>query len=953
VIVLVGSSRAQSADQRSTVTEVSLPGGLRAALAAIGDPIAPDRAQFLFEFIRRTYDTPFGPHNDPREAVLRSLLAALKSHEGATDSPETLPLPLSSSTWIDVVFHGRATPQTLVSEILQSRDAALLYCGLLSLDDGTRAWLAGQPDLLAELAARHPAAFLVAAPALRVTAAGVRVPGGTAAEPVWQALVGRRTDEPVAFVRALVAFEEGHLASFFGAIGQLTPAQTRFALNLESSDGAARVEGARRLYALFQRGGATRSIEQRAFSRTAFDPTLLAADLNVDTDGRPRLPGSRGFWNAVFSESDDSRTASARDDVRTWAADEAADFSWLCGQVFKGEQVAQRRRYMMVLFASRRLGRLTAETARDGVEAVRAAGAYPALIAALERAGVVDLTAFASAARRATGLSKIADEGRAFVAHAQFQGALSLITRGASRGSLTADSVTELVSSLAAIPVSEHGDYEGRLVPWLGGWIHGDARTAQNPPSGASGGSAESADDVIEGAAGPMERDVLRLLAGPAPREPRVVEWEGTRYRLDLARAEAIRLTKALGDSSGPYLSSAGAVVVIADALGKAGLTRDSLQQQADALAHVTQPDGVNGSSGSMGALLDQHRDVTAAVLRAAGAGDVRAAPRLVPALRLLADDLLGRGLMELAYAAALGQREGVSISAADAAGRHDFGLRGNLARTAPWRLPLPGADSNQRWRVSGSLLGLDVGLADFSLVRLSSRPPLRRPSLNEFDRRAFIEAVAMVEPATLIDADRDTIAAAIQRGRARLEAARAPEDALAIGDAIGLSASRRTLLAWVVAHQPDRVAAFLSPSELLWLGLGNTRVDALRAWGTPGSSRIGCLCLQVVDRRPWEIVAGRLNTGMMASVFPDLNFRLAEYLTELRMPAALLGPVLAAATLDFVNTVMSRDPDDRRGLVEFVQMLRRDRVEQYLALLTTDGPLVPIGEASTAKGSR
>jgi len=91
----------------------------------------------------------------------------------------------------------------------------------------------------------------------------------------------------------------------------------------------------------------------------------------------------------------------------------------------------------------------------------------------------------------------------------------------------------------------------------------------------------------------------------------------------------------------------------------------------------------------------------------------------------------------------------------------------------------------------------------------------------------------------------------------------------------------------------------------------------------------------------------------MMASVFPDLNFRLAEYLTELRMPAALLGPVLAAATLDFVNTVMSRDPDDRRGLVEFVQMLRRDRVEQYLALLTTDGPLVPIGEASTAKGSR
>jgi hypothetical protein len=952
VIVLVGSSRAQSADPRSTVSEVSLPGGLRAALAAIGDTIAPDRAQFLVEFIRRTYDTPFGPRNDPREIVLRSLLAELKGHEGATDSPETLPLPLSASIWINVVFRGRATPQTLVSEILQSRDAALLYCGLLSLDDGTRAWLAGQPDLIAVIAARHPAAVLVAAPALRVTSAGVRVPGGALADPAWQALVGRRADEPADFVRALVALDEGHLANFFGMIGQLTPAQIQLALNLESSDVAARVESARRLYALFQRGGPNRPVEQRAFSRAAFDPGLLAADLSVDNNGQPRVPGSRGFWSAAFSESDDGRRKSTREDVGTLAGDEAADFSWLCEQVFKGDQIAQRRRYMMVLFASRRLGQITPGTARDGVDAVRAAGAYPALIATLERAGVVDLAAYASAARRATELSKIEDEARAFRAQAQFQGALALLTRAASRGSLTANFVTELVSSLAAIPVSEHGDYEGRVARWLGSWIR-DARAAQSPQSAATATSAGSAEDVFEGAAGPMEQDVLRLLAGPAPREPRVVEWEGTRYRLDLARAEAMRLTKALGDSPGPYLSSAEAVVVIADALGEAGLTRDGFRQQGDALAHVAQADAEKGANGSMGDVLDHHRDVTAAVLRAARAGDVGGAPRLVPALRLLADELLARGLMELAYAAALGQREGVSISAADAAQRHDFGLRSNLGRTAPWRPPLPGTDTAQRWRVSGSLLGLDVGLADFSLVALSSRPLLKRPSLNEFDRRGFTDAVAIVETASLIDADRDTIVAAIQQGRGRLAAVATPEEALAIADAVGLSASRRTLLSWVVAHQPERLAVFLSPSELLWLGLGNTRVDALRAWGAAGSSRIGCLCLQIVDRRPWEIFAGRLHSGMMASVFPDLNFRLAEHLTDLHMPAALLGPVLASATLDLVNTVTSRDADDRRGLVEFVQALRRERVEQYLALLTTDGPLVPIGEAPTAKDSR
>ena len=70
-------------------------------------------------------------------------------------------------------------------------------------------------------------------------------------------------------------------------------------------------------------------------------------------------------------------------------------------------------------------------------------------------------------------------------------------------------------------------------------------------------------------------------------------------------------------------------------------------------------------------------------------------------------------------------------------------------------------------------------------------------------------------------------------------------------------------------------------------------------------------------------------------------------------MPAALLGPVLAAATIDFVDSAISRDPDDRRGLVEFVQSLHTERVEQYLALLTTDGPLVPLEESPAAADAR
>ena len=60
-------------------------------------------------------------------------------------------------------------------------------------------------------------------------------------------------------------------------------------------------------------------------------------------------------------------------------------------------------------------------------------------------------------------------------------------------------------------------------------------------------------------------------------------------------------------------------------------------------------------------------------------------------------------------------------------------------------------------------------------------------------------------------------------------------------------------------------------------------------------------------------------------------------------MPAALTAPVLSAATLELVEGAAMRDHDDYRGLTEYVGSLRRVSVEQYLALLTTDGPLVPL----------
>lgn len=943
VTVLVVPVRGQVPATTGTMSEVSLPGGLRQALAVTGDKSSPDRAHFLAELIRRIYDTPVGPKADARDPMLQAILSQLRSAASSTD---TIPLPLTPKIWIDVVFRKQARAETLVASILSSRDAALFYNALLSLDDETRAWIGEQPGLISDIVARRAAPFLIIAPGFRVSKGGVRVPGGAAAEPTWQALTGRRPAEATEFVRSLISADEGRLAFFFAAMAELNPPQVQVALSLDARDAGRRVEAGRSLYAVFGRLWIGRGLEQRAFVRPGFDPGLLVSELPLNADGSVTLPGTRGFWSAVFSETHQGAGKNTKQEASaTSAADEPPDFAWLSQQVFKGDVSEHRRRFMTVLFASRHAAGLTKEAARDATDAVRAVAAYPALTATLERAGVSDLAVFAAAARRAATLTAISDESRAHRALAQYQGALAMITRAATRGTLTADAATKLVSSLSALTINERGEYEGQVVSWLGTWLTGDVR----PGKSTSGPAADGLpDDVYESVRGPIEEDALRMVAGQRSLTPRMLDWEGTRYRIDFPYAAAVKLTASRGPSARPYLSSARTLVSVANALAAKGLTREVVQQQAEALAQISRTESAEGKEESAGDALAGHGDTITALQRAARSGDVVEAVRLVAPLRAVADDLAARGLTEWTYAAALGPRNGISITAAEASSRHNFGLRPPGSNRV-WQLPAAGSDLVQGWHVVGSLLGLDLTLADFSLVSMSSKPP-PRPTIAEIERRVFIETVALVEPRSLSDSDGDAIATAIRAGRARVKALRSSADVREISQAIELGGQQQTLLEWTIAHDPTRVEAFFAPTDLFWIGGGNTRLNDLDAWGMPAWPRIGCLCLRVLRGQSWERYVGRWNFGMMASAFPDLNFRIAELLSDLHMPTALLAPVLTSATLDFVNSANSRDHDDRRGPLEFVQALQPDRVEQYLALLTTGGPLVPVGDAPGAK---
>ncbi len=914
-----GSARAQEQRVTSgTVTAAPSPSDPTAPAATATSLTGPA----VLDYIRRTFDRPGGRAGQPPSPPEFSEALA-----GSAPSSAALPVLLPPALWTGSVPGVSKAPHLLMDSVFRTRGSALFYYGLYSLDEETRAWLATHPPIVAELGGPAAAAFVVAAPGLRVRGTAIHVPGGAAARPAWEALVGHTADDPAGFTSALLRRDDGRLAYVYGAMAGLSTPQLHAAFRLDDPE-PARVEAAKRLRSVFERVLLRWRPEDHVFWRPVLDPALLIAHLRTGRDGRPLLQGDRAFWRDVFDDS--ARVFPGRGAGLREGAGEPADFPWLADQVFSGQRGADRRRYDLVMLVSRLSARDPRWTTPAAIGAVRAAAAYPALMLSLERARIADLHAFHAAARRADGLAAIRDPAHANRALTQFQGTLALLLR-AARGSAAPETLSGAVASLSAVELSDQGEYEGRMLAWIETWLAEHQRLMPAPAEAAV------ANDDLEGS-------VIAALAGPVDREPRFVEWEGTRYRLDLAAGESARLTRHLGERRRPWLSTARTLVRAAAASAN-GISVDEAARVSAALDEIAAtarwdasdiPDAVKAPS--------EYREVRSLLRAASKRPDPKDAPRLGPLLLGLADDLLGRGLTEFSYAVALGHPDRITISAGEAAARHRFAPAFQRTPSAAWQLPAAAVVPNMPWHVTGSLLGLDVGLAELGLVRLSLKPPARKPTLSNEQRRVLVEAVPLVDARLLTDADRSAMLSAIRSGRARLDGVRTPEEAAALAADINLSPLRTTLLSWTVTAARERLESFFSPGELLWIGLGSKPLDASwDAWGMPAAARTGCLCLDLVDRLPWELFAGRPHSGAIASGFPELNLRLAELLDELQMPAALMGPVLGAATLDFVEGVAARDADDREALLDFVRRLRRERVEEYLALLTDDGPLVPV----------
>ena len=302
--------------------------------------------------------------------------------------------------------------------------------------------------------------------------------------------------------------------------------------------------------------------------------------------------------------------------------------------------------------------------------------------------------------------------------------------------------------------------------------------------------------------------------------------------------------------------------------------------------------------------------------------------------------DSLANSLAGLVYACALGEAEAAPINAGAVWKRHRF--RGAVAATggpaSPWRLGTE-VFTADGWYVAGSLLRLDLALAPLALRRIDTTEMPAPSHLSTSNRRTLASTIALIEPLSLTDADRDAIAAALARGRDRLSRlASAPADLPRVAGEVGLSGWRETSIAWLLANDPSRVAQAFTLLEQ-WRAGGGAAADN---WGAAAWHVDGCLCVRQPAAVPWEDYSGRSATGQLGAQFSDVLIRVADVLAARQLPALLARDVAAYAMQDTLDRARTAYFDDWLPLSVAVRELPEDRFVDYVAALTAGGPLVP-----------
>jgi hypothetical protein len=638
-------------------------------------------------------------------------------------------------------------------------------------------------------------------------------------------------------------------------------------------------------------------------------------------------PNDRAFWGGVF-DSDDAATA-----VSQSAQGRLVDAAFLVESTGAGDIYSRGDRLDQVSFGQRAFAQVAEGARQDAIATLRALPDHRMLLWSLERIGVTNPLVYVTAARQARNVV-VGDPNRVFWALAQFQGALALVARMTEVGTLSRTTAESLIGSLCAVPLENDSRYDGGIARW----IQRELLTKMPP-----GLMVESR--LIAGLSGPpASADAPRLM------------WEGQEYRIDFASAESRRLNAVREKQTGYPLDLSLELMLLSDRLASESVTLQDVRNTGVAITALINssvpvsnrsesqviPPGVRAPR-PIRESLERIVDDLSKIVRPDPARTRRIAPRLAE----LSDIVVGEALLSLAYAVDIGDPEGTALLASNVALRHDFGLAlrdTDMRVRRAWEVPrqelLPGTP----WRVTGSLLGLDIALGRLVLQRINLDRIADPPRMPPNERDALAVGVSLMNPRHHRDEDRARLIASIARGRVKVATLSAPgADTDAVAELIGLDGWRRRALNWSLVNRPSAVPSMFSLAELLTIGAPESDFD-IDAWGTMAVYSRGCACTSMLPSGSWAMLSGRPQVALMGSFVADLNLRMAIALYDLGVPAALQRAVLAAAVQDFIYEAAPTDAGDWWALVRSAGDVPKQRVEDYVAAAASIyGPLVPV----------
>jgi hypothetical protein len=820
-----------------------------------------------------------------------------------------VPLPLGLDTWRRILRHDFA-PIQLFAWLLADRTAAMLYVGLTGLDPDTLGLFAARKPLV-DAAMSNPLTFAEFASSLRVSSGRMVTPLGEPADKLWTDLVGAPPTAPDAFIQRLLTADQGRLAWFYDAVVNEPVPTQRFVLG-SWLPAASQLPQFRRAYGWFRSYGTDSYLLESPFLRSTFDPELALRIVRVTDQGRALAPTSARLLNAIFEDISLFRkvtgtVAAARPEDELTASD-FLEIMFRDG----GDPRLRVEGYSL----AQRIAARTADLSADDLAVIlRGHLQFPALTITLDRMAPARAETFTAPILRAQYFRQLSNRPAAHVGLLQFQSALALFETMAAAGGLSRPAAEELCVQLSQVLPQEDGYYQARLARWL-------VDTAMVRLRQDAGASAQlSAEELVQ----------LALAGRRQGLSLSTLEWQGKAYTVDPGAATLERIARVRAGQGGAPLDTLITFIGLTDAIARApsvdelqAMTND-LEQQGSKLADAVPAKNEDWSGSDVRKAL---ADIVKNLRRLTAPNNLNRLKGLSDDLHLVADWMTGYALLSFVYAASTATPDDLKSLGINIAGRHDLGTtRSNGAERAqlPWTLAIGiPAVYGQAWHLEGSILSLDIALAEAGRVT-GGAPPIN--AVNQGDLIGLAESSA---PSAL---DTPLTDAAVRRIGQSLTAARA-NLATSLPALAHLPGWQHAAIRWALDHEPDAVSSLLPISEMLALGDAGGPSTELDPWGSPMAPLSGCLCLQWTALPLPERLAEYADRTYLALFTVELRLRLAEIMSQKNVPA-VLGPSLYALTMQkTLAAPFARRVGSWSQLIDALGRVTPEQVDELIGLL-------------------